>query len=416
MLCHYSVNLRGPSHTSQDMPCQDSCSAATVREGKCVVAAVADGLGSESHSDVGSSVAADIAVHFVATVLDARSDKIDRLALIRDAYYAAYDAVLDGADRLGEPAGQFDCTLTLAVFEDGHLWWGHSGDSGLMVAHEDGSYELVTTMQRDDEGRVYPLCFDNRWVFGETSDVSTALLCTDGVLETLAPSVLAKLTDQPVDTKLARMFLHPLEGDAEHLDEVETGARAYWDAYPAKSLDDDKTLVVVFDTERLPGEREPGYYAGPDWAEVGHLMREALYSASAAAKSEDAPRPEGNPTPEPPSQAKPVQAKPSEQPEPAAAPKPATAPKVAPGAPAPRVPTGKALYQPKPVVAPGKGQVAGFVDKAIDIGVTCAAVTISCGAALGVAVSAAVKEIAAKRGATMPDDDRLRAHKRTDSR
>lgn len=390
MISHYAVNIQGPSHVTRDIPCQDSFSVREARGGAAVIAAVADGLGSESHSDVGSSIAASTAVGFVAAVLEARSDEFDRLALIHDAFYAAYDAVLDEAERLDELAGEFDCTLTLAVLEDGHLWWGHSGDSGLMVAHLDGSYELVTTMQRDKGGRVYPLCFDHRWEFGEVKDVSSALLCTDGVLEAIAPPVLGRLTNQPIDTKLVRMFLHPQEGDTEHIAEVEKAARAYWEAYPQRLLDDDKTVVVLFDDERLPAEQDQEYYAGPNWDEVNRLMREALYGTS----KKVTPQPESEP-----------QAPQSTETLP---PSPANAPLTEPSAP-------KQPVAPKPVEVINKTQVADIVGKAIDVGITCAAVTIACGSALGNAAANAIKDFAAKQNeAAGENDDRLRPHKRTD--
>ena len=389
MISHYSVNLQGPSHASRDIPCQDSCRVRVVRDGTCVVAAVADGLGSQAHTDVGSSVAAETAVSFVATVLDARDDELDRLALIRDAYFAAYDAVIDEADRMDESAGQFDCTLTLAILEGDRLWWGHSGDSGLMVAHTDGTYELVTSMQRDDEGRVYPLCFDTCWQFGKVERVASALLCTDGVLETIAPPVLAKLTDQPIDTKLARMFLHPHKDDAEIIDEVEASARAFWDAYPSHLLDDDKTVVVLFDVEHMPGEQDPEYYAGPNWDEVNRRVRKALYGAPVEKSPKTDPEPEPAPKPEP------TQPEPAPEPEP----KPVSTP------------------APQPVATVDKAQVADLVTKVFDVSATCAAITISCGAALGRAVKDAVKDLVAKRSAGVaPSDDHLRPHRRTDAR
>ena len=288
MLRHYEVNLAGPSHVRLGIPCQDSCAAA-VCDG-AVIAAVADGLGSESRSDVGSRVAATTAVAYCEQHLAACEDPDDATAMLRAACYAAYEAGLDEAARLGESPGQMDCTLCLAVFDGRSVSFGQSGDSGLVVAHSDGSYEVVTRMQRDGEGRVFPLCFDDRWEFGRCEDVATVMLCTDGVLEDLvAPPILARHADNPVDTRLVRGFLHPaLDGGG----------------------------VEALQAERLPADMPPPYHEGPDWDAI---------CAKANALVRERPAEPGSP------QAQPAAEKPAaDQPaHPAAAPQPAPAPPTA---------------------------------------------------------------------------------------
>ena len=267
MLRHYEVNLPGPSHVKLGTPCQDSCAVA-----ECdgvVIAAVADGLGSESHSDVGSKVAANAAVAYCEQNLASCARLDDAASLLRAAYHAAYEAVLDEAARAGLAVGQMDCTLCLALFDGRAVAYGQSGDSGLVVARDDGSYEVVTRMQRDQEGRVFPLCFDDRWEFGCREGVATVMLCTDGVLEDLiAPPILARHAGDPIDARLARGFLHPDLQTSGSLEKLRTDAERYLDEYPAELLDDDKTAVVIFDDERPPGEMPAPYYEGPDWDAV----------------------------------------------------------------------------------------------------------------------------------------------------
>ncbi|WP_080798053.1 protein phosphatase 2C domain-containing protein [Arabiibacter massiliensis] len=282
MLRHYAVSLPGPSHIENETPCQDAFAVAEA--GGDVIAAVADGLGSESHSDRGARVAADAAVAHVASGLAACAGPDDEEALLRAAFGAAYDAVLDEAARTGEPPGEMDCTLCLAVFDGSRVAFGQSGDSGLVVAHADGSYEALTRMQRDDEGRVYPLCFAERWEFDRCGDAAVVLLCTDGVLEGIvAPPILAKQGLDPVDARLARGFLHPVcEGaGAEALEALRADAEAYLAAFPAELLDDDKTAVVAFDDGRPPAEQPPAYYDGPDWEAVHERARALVYGEPA---------------------------------------------------------------------------------------------------------------------------------------
>jgi len=277
MLYTYSANIPGPSHIENGIPCQDSCAIENIA-GELVIAAVADGLGSETRSDVGSKIAAATSVSFCAGHIgDCGSDE-DISAMMRQAYYSAYDAVLAKATSDGESAGQYDSTLCLAIFNGDTLYWGNSGDSGMAIARKDGTYELVTTMQRDGEGRVFPLCFEDRWEFGVMQDVATVLLCTDGILEDMiAPPILKAHSDNPIDTSKAVMFLHPQEGDVENLSDVEEQARAYLESYPKRLLDDDKTLVVVFDGDSFPDRQPDPYYDGPDWKTIVEKANRALY-------------------------------------------------------------------------------------------------------------------------------------------
>lgn len=280
MLHLYSVNVAGPSHLAAGLPCQDSAAFANL-DGELAVMAVADGLGSESRSDVGSRVAADESVAYCVEHLRGCKGDADVFQLMREAFYQAYDAVLAAAERAGECADQYDATLCLALLNGSRLYWGNAGDSGIVACLADGTYHVVTAMQRDGEGRVFPLCFDEMWEFGLVEDVSTLLLCTDGILEdVLAPPILAVHGDNPVDTSQAEMFLHPRPGDAEDLAEVERQARAYFAAYPKELLDDDKTMVVVFDGDNPPARQPPAYYEVPDWPAIIAKASAALYGAA----------------------------------------------------------------------------------------------------------------------------------------
>lgn len=189
-MCWYATSVAGPSHEERGISCQDSWRVVCV-DG-FVVAAVADGVGSESHADEGSRVSADSAVSRCARLL-ADSPGRDVESAIREAFRFAYDAVLDIA---GCNAGQYDSTLTMAVMKGGTLWWGHVGDSGIVACLNDGRYVAVTAMQRDDQGRVFPLCFDDRWEFGRIEDVASFLACTDGMFEPCCSSCSGKVFRQ----------------------------------------------------------------------------------------------------------------------------------------------------------------------------------------------------------------------------
>lgn len=294
MLHTYGASVTGPWHAEAGIPCQDSHACWVSKDGALAVGAASDGLGSELHSDVGSAVASRVAVDYCGEHARPGADAQETLKVLRGAYRAAYSAVLDRAAEMGESAGEFDATLSLVLLDGDRLFWGQSGDSGIVAGMADGTYALVTEMQRDEEGRVYPLCFDTHWEFGVLEGVATALLCTDGVLEgMIAPPILAANSDCPLDRAKAHMFLHPLADDAEHLDEVQRQATAYLESYPRELIDDDKTIVVVFDDERFPRNQPDGYYAEPDYETIREQAYRNLYGSipqkAGAAPSTDVP-------------------------------------------------------------------------------------------------------------------------------
>lgn len=297
MLHTYGASVVGPWHAEAGVPCQDSNASWVSEDGTLAAAAVSDGLGSELHSDVGSEVASRVAVDYCAEHARPGADAQETIEVLRGAYRAAYLAVLDCAAEMGEPAGEFDATLSLVLLDGDRLFWGQSGDSGIVAGMTDGTYVLVTSKQRDGEGRVYPLCFDTCWDFGVLEGAATALLCTDGVLEgMIAPPVLAANSDCPIDRSKARMFLHPLADDAKHLDEVQRQVVAYLESYPRDLIDDDKTVVVVFDDERFPESQPEDYYAESDYEAILERAYQNLYRgdrqrSSRAARGDGAAEP-----------------------------------------------------------------------------------------------------------------------------
>ena len=279
MLRTYSVNLAGPGHVQRGVVCQDACCVETCAN--VVIAAVADGLGSEAHSEIGSRVAARAAVEACRERLAERGAELGAEAIVREAFAAAYRAVIEESAASGIPEDEMDCTLCLALFDGRRVAFGCAGDSGLIAALDDGRYEPLTSMQRDEEGRVFPLCFEDHWAFGAREGVASILLATDGVLEGLiAPPALARWTDNPVDTFVARGFLHPDLGEGD-LAELQRDAEAFLQAVPVELVDDDKTVVVAFDDERPAGLMPEDYYAGPDWEAVAAKASAVLYAPAA---------------------------------------------------------------------------------------------------------------------------------------
>ncbi|MFC7043791.1 protein phosphatase 2C domain-containing protein [Halonotius sp. GCM10025705] len=60
--------MQGPGHEEEDLPCQDSWNKTQLDDGSFAIA-VGDGLGSASHSDIGSEVATERATEYLENFL-----------------------------------------------------------------------------------------------------------------------------------------------------------------------------------------------------------------------------------------------------------------------------------------------------------------------------------------------------------
>lgn len=203
------VTKRGVAHRCYGTRCQDAHMIRRVKQvaiwkdggkrdrllpGKeYVVAAVADGLGSEAHSDIGATAAVNTAVSTMCELIGtwcATGDSALAISMPRfleQAMIKANNAVVKKAASMELPANEFDATLAIAVYDGEQLFYGSAGDSGV-IAKTDAGFELVTHPSREGEASTYPLYCKDRWeigVFGH--HVQGFLLATDGVLELLVP-------------------------------------------------------------------------------------------------------------------------------------------------------------------------------------------------------------------------------------
>lgn len=203
------VTKRGVAHRCYGTRCQDAHMIRRVKQvaiwkdggkrdrllpGKeYVVAAVADGLGSEARSDIGAHAAVNTAVSTMCELIGtwcATGDSALAISMPRfleQAMIKANNAVVKKAASMELPANEFDATLAIAVYDGDQLFFASAGDSGV-IAKTDAGFELVTHPSREGEASTYPLYCKDRWeigVFGH--HVQGFLLATDGVLELLVP-------------------------------------------------------------------------------------------------------------------------------------------------------------------------------------------------------------------------------------
>ena len=189
MLAHYHITQQGESHIATGTVCQDfsdSRRIAFADGGEAVIAGIADGVGSCLHSEYGSKTAVCTALDFLERNLTPDGDP---LPLLKEAFQQARWAVEDVADAHHWAVPQLDSTLTVAVYRDQTLWFGHIGDDGIIALFTDGTYDLVTARHQGEEAHsLYPLAVKQLWEFKKVEKpVASMVLMTDGVLDYYRP-------------------------------------------------------------------------------------------------------------------------------------------------------------------------------------------------------------------------------------
>lgn len=218
------VTKRGVAHRCYGTRCQDAHMIRRVKQvaiwkdggkrdrllpGKeYVVAAVADGLGSEAHSDIGAHAAVNTAVSTMCELIGtwcATGDSALAISMprfIEQSMIKANNAVVKKAASMELPANEFDATLAIAVYDGEQLFYGSAGDSGL-IAKTDAGFELVTRASRVGGSGVFPLYCKEKWEISFRDHVRGFLLATDGVLELLVP----EFNNENLNEKTVHLFM-----------------------------------------------------------------------------------------------------------------------------------------------------------------------------------------------------------------
>lgn len=298
------VTKRGVAHRCYGTRCQDAHMIRRVKQvaiwkdggkrdrllpGKeYVVAAVADGLGSEAHSDIGANAAVNTAVSTMCELIGtwcATGDSALAISMPRfleQAMIKANNAVVKKAASMELPANEFDATLAIAVYDGEQLFYGSAGDSGV-IAKTDAGFELLTRPSRVGEAGTYSLYCREKWEISACGHVRGFLLATDGLLELLVP----EFNNENLNEKAVHLFMgaghKPVSAsdiDAALEKRVENVVhRIQGNRYTY----DDATVVVALDW---------------DYVEPAAVLKEDPDPAPVPA-AEPAPAPAAEPAPEP---------------------------------------------------------------------------------------------------------------------
>jgi hypothetical protein len=286
----YGMSLTGVDHLSKPNPvCQDAHSVRTLKNG-WVAAAVADGLGSASCSDIGAAIAASEAVNFVEKNVPDSWDEAVLLDLLRKAYQSAACSVETQAERDGNDLAKYDTTLTCAIYDGKRIACGHAGDGGIIALTYSGEYKLLTEAQKGQAfNETYPLRYGSGyWVFGAPdAEVCALLMMTDGVYDVACPRKIAK-SGQPIWIRYVRPFLDMNILKLEEAGDFDKLAKAIENYLVcSKYTTDDMTVVGIINTTVTPPLKAEEYYRDPDWKKLNAERNKHLYPGLKIAHTAD---------------------------------------------------------------------------------------------------------------------------------
>lgn len=309
MIYTYGFSLTGTSHIQQDVGCQDAHKVKILENG-WVIAAIADGVGSAKHSEIGSKIAVETTVDFCENSMPSDHSTDSIKSMIIDAYNCALKSIDHEAEKAGNRIEEYDTTLDLVIYNGKTIIYGHVGDGGIIGLTTFGEYVSITSPQKGiDYISVIPLRAGYRsWEIDTyEAELSTILMVTDGMWDILKPYLLAreknsiyipivfllsdfncyKDEDEPgvVINNSIEAFLNNKMDYECFYQRMSTGLKQYFEEelvtsiiksisaynYPfalMNSVTDDKTVVGVMNSENIPKANNLAYYKEPDWGKL----------------------------------------------------------------------------------------------------------------------------------------------------
>jgi hypothetical protein len=278
--------MQGNSHKKSGTPNQD-CKSVKLINDDWVIAVVADGLGSATHSNLGSTTAVKSVIDFFDNSCPNFWYVDNIVATIRLAFVQAIQNIKQLAKSQNVDYQEFETTLTCAVYNNTKLVYGHIGDGGIITLDPFGCYHQLTMPQKGEHFNETAVLTENpkEWSFGVSSEpVVALLLVTDGIYDILCPSLISS-TQNPIWINQVKLFLDCglLElNSMEDFNEFEYQLPQILSEKNFASVSDDKTMIGIINTSIIPERMPSEYYKEPDWDSLKAKMREGLYGDDCA--------------------------------------------------------------------------------------------------------------------------------------
>ncbi len=323
MIIDYGFSIVGKSHMTSSDCCQDSHLIRRTEDGR-IIAAVADGVGSAKNSHIGSKIAVNTAVKFCCEYMPYDHNLISTKSMLRTAYNYAFKQILREAEKHNQPIESYDTTLTLAIYDGKRIIYGHSGDGAIIGLTSFGDYVEITRVQKgEDSISVLPLRSGyTKWVIDSyEEDLCSVMLLTDGMFETICPyllrdtqnnktnvyvplasffadfSDLKRVGENTINSIKIMMLNFITAGGSfesenfynrlhsvykQHIGEAAT---AVVDKIKVKNFpislmqnqQDDKTIVVLANTDIPLDKKEKEFYSEPEWDALQEAWNKKAY-------------------------------------------------------------------------------------------------------------------------------------------
>lgn len=339
----YGFSIQGKSHIDKETVCQDSNKTGRLRAGY-YFGAVAEGVGSAPHSDIGSKLAVEKLYEYCDKNIKKGMDQMDVEDVLCAGYEYAMETIQKYADSHDKKIENYDTTLSAVIYNGKKIIYAHAGDGGIIVRQTNGIVKPVTKRQKGADGTsVIPLrAGEHSWEIGTYSgNVAAVLLVTDGMLDGVFQPTLLNLPSSTMELargdfsqdnvyiaaaeffmnpyavyknpkiKGAESFLHTfLEGNLLPKDQdaflqcmdaaytklfnkktsreiCESLKEVYFVVGAVKNVKDDKSVVCLINEtiEVVPQDKK--YYLEPDWVWLQECYEALLYGKEPPVKDDD---------------------------------------------------------------------------------------------------------------------------------
>ena len=239
------ASVIGSSHIKVSKPCQDSHGIQSIDE-NILLLAVADGLGSAEHSEIGSRLAVDTALTTLAASLAGDSIHIERCHnALQEAFSSAREVLEERALTESMDIRDLGTTLICIVLSPECVACGQIGDGAVVIQQEDESLLLLSSPQRGEyANETVPLTTNNalekvRYT-AEPLKVKALAAISDG-LQNLA----LQGTDYVPHLQFFMPFFNLLH-NSSNLEETQKKIEEFLASERVLNrTDDDKTLVIA---------------------------------------------------------------------------------------------------------------------------------------------------------------------------
>ena len=278
MIRNYFSSKVGRSHIRHGVNCQDYSDTIFVKD--MCISCIADGVGSAIHSEVASKMAVENVIEYLDSWYKKHDvDEREILLRISEAYSYSLDKLNTFIKKKGGNELEYDTTLDCVIYYNNHIYYGHSGDGGILALDYDGKYHIITSPQKGEDGiSVIPFRLKDFWEFVKVeAPMCSVLMATDGVFDQLAIGVY-KCFPIGIHVRLAELLMNLSEKNLS--DELlEMYKNQVFDFLSNNNaINDDITVSVIYDDSIIPLRMSVDYYTPPNWDEIIEEKNSLLYN------------------------------------------------------------------------------------------------------------------------------------------